>query len=350
MDISYYKRFEPIDGKWYFLRELGAGSYGSVYEVERRDFSNNKAAMKIVSIPSSEKELMSYRSDNPGVTGKQISDYFYGFVREFINEFQIMEKVKGNSYIVSYEDHEVKPKVGTIGWDIFIRMELLTPLNAYMATRSVTRELVIKLGIDICRALEICQQNNIIHRDIKPGNIFVSKTGDFKLGDFGVARIVDGRNEFMSRKGTYIYMAPEVYYNKRYGMNVDMYSLGIVLYKFLNNNFEPFRTARTSDDAQYALDRRVRGETFPMPKFGDPEIMRVIMKACHYNPNMRYQTAREMRKDLEALLDDTTTVGRYHTPPPRPAYTPPTPPLPRDPSPKPKSSTGSPWFKKAGDL
>lgn len=342
MDISYYKRFEPIDGKWYFKRELGAGSYGSVYEVERRDFSTGKAAMKIVSIPASEKELISYRNDNPGATDRQISEYFYGYVKEFINEFQVMEKVKGNSYIVSYEDHEVKPKVGTIGWDIFIRMELLTPLNAYMASRKVTRELVIKLGIDICKALEVCQQNKIIHRDIKPGNIFVSNTGDFKLGDFGVAKIVQNPGEFMSRKGTYIYMAPEVYYNKHYSMNVDMYSLGIVLYKFLNNNFEPFRTARTSDDAQYALDRRIRGEAFPRPQFYDPDIMRIISKACNYNPNMRYQTAAEMRRDLESILNKKTTGYSYEPPrwPVKPAG---------DHMSK-SSSMSRNGFKKAGDL
>ena len=87
------------------------------------------------------------------------------------------------------------------------------------------------MGVDICKALELYQKYNIIHRDIKPENIFVSDNGDFKLGDFGIARTIEKTMSDLSKKGTYNYMAPEVYQGGEYGFSVDLYSLGIVLYR-----------------------------------------------------------------------------------------------------------------------
>ena len=66
---------------------------------------------------------------------------------------------------------------------------------------------VIRLGIELCRALEVCHRQGILHRDIKPGNILVSKDGEFKLGDFGVAR--EWVDASMTIVGTRSYLAPE---------------------------------------------------------------------------------------------------------------------------------------------
>lgn len=303
MDIEYYKKYEPIDSKWYLKKELGSGAYGSVFEVERKDeYGSMNAAMKIISIPASESELESFRKENYTLTDSEVADYYHSFVDEFYKECQMMSQLKGYTNIVSYEDHDIKPKKGTIGWDIFIRMELLTPLNEHFSKKKYTKNEVIKLGIDICRALEVCQEKSIIHRDIKAGNIFVSQTGDFKLGDFGVARSFEGVADFLSKKGTYIYMAPEVCKGEKYGFNADIYSLGIVLYKIMNENMEPFRTERTYTNGEEALKKRLSGEKFPMPKNADAAFSKIIFKACAYDPKDRYQNATEMREDLEELL------------------------------------------------
>ena len=69
-------------------------------------------------------------------------------------------------------------------------MELLTPLQKVTKERLLSEEEVIKLGKDICKALILCESRNIIHRDIKPDNIMISKFGDYKLGDFGVSKVM----------------------------------------------------------------------------------------------------------------------------------------------------------------
>lgn len=300
------KEYEPIDGKWYIVKELGKGAYGTVYEVKRKDFGNMRSAMKIISVPNSPSEVSSFRSENFDMDDNSITSYFYGFVEEFVKEFQLMAQLRGHSNIVSYEDHDIIKHKHGIGWDIFIRMELLTPVNDFFAKTPPTRKEVIKLGIDVCKALEICQQYQIIHRDIKPSNIFISGTGEYKLGDFGVARTLEKTSSGLSKKGTYTYMAPEVFKGESYGPSVDMYSLGIVMYRLLNNNMEPFRTERTYTDSEQALAKRIKGERITDIPGIDKPLSDIIVKACSYAPQERWQSPGEMRRALESLVDSDT--------------------------------------------
>ncbi len=311
MDLNYYKKYEPIDGKWYITKELGSGSFGTVFEVTRKDFPDMKSAMKIISIPNSQSEVRSYREENYDLDEQSVTSYFYGFVEEFVKEFKLMSQLRGNSNIVSYEDHDVKKHEDGIGWDIFIRMELLKPMGQYFSKNTPSNDDIIKLGIDICKALEVCKKYNIIHRDIKPSNIFVSDTGDYKLGDFGVARTLEKTSSGLSKKGTYTYMAPEVFKGEKYGANVDIYSLGIVMYKLLNNNLEPFRTDRTYNDGERAMELRMQGQPLPKPANAEGKLAEIVLKACNFNPQERYQSPSQMREDLEHLgnneIDSTSS-------------------------------------------
>lgn len=177
LDENYYKKYEPIFGSWYIKKKIGSGSFGSVYEIEREDFGvKYTAALKTITIPSDEAEIAAYRAD--GMSDKEINEELYQFAKELVAEFELMAKLKGNSNIVSYEDHKVIEHDDGIGWDILIRMELLTPLVDYIRSNTIRIKDLIKLGMDMCSALELCQKFNIIHRDIKPENIFVSPNGD----------------------------------------------------------------------------------------------------------------------------------------------------------------------------
>lgn len=301
-DINYYRKYEPIDGKWYLEKQLGQGAYGTVFQVVRKDFGEQRAALKMVSIPSSQSEFDSFRHEHYELDEKSITSYFYGFVEEFVKEFQLMATLKGHSNIVSYEDHDVKAKEGEFGWDIFIRMELLTPLTDYLKEHTPTEADIIKIGIDICKALEVCKKHNIIHRDIKPANIFISSDGNFKLGDFGVARTLEKTASGLSKKGTYIYMAPEVYKGESYNLTVDLYSLGILMYRQLNDNFEPFRSDLSYSDGEHAMERRMHGERLAPPKNASPALAKIILKACGFSASERFQSPTDMRHALEALL------------------------------------------------
>ncbi|MDR1643934.1 MAG: leucine-rich repeat domain-containing protein, partial [Clostridiales bacterium] len=185
--------------------------------------------------------------------------------------------------------------------------------------RSFGEDDAIAVGADICQALELLAKNGTIHRDVKPDNILVSKHGYYKLGDFGIARQIDRTSSGMSMRGTLNYMAPEVFKRLEYGTSVDLYSLGLVLYRILNNGRMPFvsayATALTPSERDKLFERRMSGEPLPPPAFASPKLSRVILKACAFDRESRFKTALEMRMALEACKPRAIVLP----PDPRPA-------------------------------
>ena len=299
--------------EWKIIEKIGEGSFGKVYKAQRTERGKSfYSAIKIINIPGSQSELNSVRSE----TGDDQSarQYFQNLVEECIQEISTMEYFRGNSYIVSVEDFKVMEYLDAIGWEISIRMEYLTSFMDYCAEKQLTEKEVIKLGMDLSKALEYCRKLKIIHRDIKPENIFVSRFGDFKLGDFGIARELERTMSGFSKKGTYSYMAPEMYKGEKYDSRVDIYSLGIVLYRLMNHNRLPFMSLEkqfiTYRDKENALNKRVAGEQMGIPADAGEQFARIILKACAYDPAQRYQTPEELYGALDDLKNGRAVRSR----------------------------------------
>lgn len=290
--------------EWKLVEKIGEGSFGKVYKAKRTERGRSfYSAIKIISIPGSKGELDSVRSEMNNEQSTR--EYFRNLVEDCIQEIYTMEHFCGNSHVVSFEDFKVVEYLDEIGWDISIRMEYLTSFMDYCTGKELTEKEVIKLGCDLAMALIYCRKLNIIHRDVKPENIFVSRFGDFKLGDFGIAREQAHTMSNMSKKGTYSYMAPEIYKGEKYDSSIDIYSLGIVLYKLMNQNRLPFlsldKQLITYRDKETALARRMAGEKMPVPVNASAAFSHIILKACAYEPGKRYRKPEDMLRDLEKL-------------------------------------------------
>ena len=290
--------------EWELIEKIGEGSFGKVYKAKRTERGRSfYSAIKIISIPASNGELDSVRSEMNNEQSTR--EYFRNLVEDCIQEIYTMEHFCGNSHVVSFEDFKVVEYLDEIGWDISIRMEYLTSFMDYCTGKELTEKEVIKLGCDLAMALIYCRKLNIIHRDVKPENIFVSRFGDFKLGDFGIAREQAHTMSNMSKKGTYSYMAPEIYKGEKYDSSIDIYSLGIVLYKLMNQNRLPFlsldKQLITYRDKETALARRMAGEKMPAPVNASAAFSHIILKACAYEPGKRYRKPEDMLRDLEKL-------------------------------------------------
>lgn len=290
--------------EWELIEKIGEGSFGKVYKAKRTERGRSfYSAIKIISIPASKGELDSVRSEMNNEQSTR--EYFQNLVEDCIQEIYTMEHFCGNSHVVSFEDFKVVEYLDEIGWDISIRMEYLTSFMDYCTGKELTEKEVIKLGCDLAMALIYCRKLNIIHRDVKPENIFVSRFGDFKLGDFGIAREQAHTMSNMSKKGTYSYMAPEIYKGEKYDSSIDIYSLGIVLYKLMNQNRLPFlsldKQLITYRDKETALARRMAGEKMPAPVNASAAFSHIILKACAYEPGKRYRKPEDMLRDLEKL-------------------------------------------------
>lgn len=305
-----YKVGSVVFEGWEITNLIGEGSYGKVFEIQKTSYGiTTTSALKVITIPQSQADIKSAMSE--GMDDQTITTYFKGYVDEIVKEILLMSTVKGHPNIVSYEDHQVIAHKDTIGWDILIRMELLIPLVDYQISHKLSEQDVIRLGIEISSALAYCHSKNLIHRDVKPENMFVSEIGQFKIGDFGVARTVERTTSGLSKKGTEIYMAPEVYLNRPYGKNVDVYSLGLVMYRMMNGNRLPFLPAApaavTFQDKENSLIRRMKGEELPSPIYAGNELGKIILKACAFAPEDRYKSAKEFQQLLEELSEKNTT-------------------------------------------
>lgn len=291
--------------EWKIVRRINRGSYGVVYEAERTDHGVvSSAAIKVISIPDEEYGIDSLFSI--GISGDASRTYLQKLADDYVNEIRIMESFKGSQNIVSVEDYKVMDKAGGYGWDIYIRMELLTPLTTYLSDRALSEEDVIKLGCDICSALERCAQRNVIHRDIKPGNIFINEFGDYKLGDFGIARKLENAAGGYSQKGTYNYMAPEVARGEDYDATVDIYSLGMVLYWLMNRKRMPFLGTEHQLIDPNALEdanhKRLSGEPLPPPCDASGKMAQVILTACDPDPRKRLRVLNARKKARRKTL------------------------------------------------
>ena len=304
---------QPFWGTWTLIDAIGEGSYGKVYRIERSDYDRcYEAALKWISLPLHAGDVKRQRLD--GMSDEEISTYYTDIVQGMREEIDLMMRLRHSPNIVAYEDHLLLERRDTIGWDILIRMELLTPLPYVYANGMMVGD-VIQLGIDICDGLEECRKQRIIHRDIKPDNLFLSPRGDYCLGDFGVARQMEATMASMSRQGTPLYMAPEIYANKKhYDLTVDLYSLGLVMHRLLNHQRVPFLSAEpgipTQAQRNIAFERRMRGEPLPQPAEGGRALAEIILRACAYDPAQRFQTPLDMRDALVMVSQTPNNWGR----------------------------------------
>ncbi|MFD7610013.1 Stk1 family PASTA domain-containing Ser/Thr kinase [Streptomyces sp. NPDC059828] len=182
--------------------------------------------------------------------------------------------------------------------------------------RKLLPERTLEMTTGILQALEYSHRNGIVHRDIKPANVMLTRTGQVKVMDFGIARAMGDAGMTMTQTaaviGTAQYLSPEQAKGEQVDARSDLYSTGCLLYELLT-----VRPPFVGDSPVAVAYQHVREEPQPPSNF-DPEITpemdAIVLKALVKDPDYRYQSADEMRADIEACLDGqpvaaTTAMG-----------------------------------------
>ena len=298
-------QYQPLWDKWQVDELIGQGVFGQVYRISYQEYgSKYTSAVKIISIVDD--DLYGEAAPSIQNNARTLKRYSKELIQSLVNEVNILYSLSGHSNVLGYHDHKIIKHKDKKNWDILIRMEYAKPFSKYLTEKRMSMESIIELGIDLCTALDICHKHGIIHRDIKDENIFISDDNVFKLGDFGIAMKLSKNLRTAAMRGTPNFMAPEVYRGGNYDASVDIYSLGIVMYRLLNHGrmlFLPhYPEPIQADDISQSLQRRMTGEPFQNPDQADELLAAVIKKACAYESENRYQSPIEMKRDLERVL------------------------------------------------
>ena len=208
----------------------------------------------------------------------------------------------------------------------FIVMELLegTALNHYIAGKPLPADQILELGIQIADALEAAHGTRIIHRDIKPANVFVTQRAQAKLLDFGLAKSgleprpgeVHGPDTAAPTRenltspgvvvGTLAYMSPEQVRGETLDARTDLFSLGAVLYEMATGR-QAF-AGNTSGTVQEAILNRTPVPAGRVNPELPPKLEAIINRALEKDRKLRYQTASDLRADLQRLRRDTESA------------------------------------------
>ena len=288
------KLFGKQFGHYKIIREIGRGGMGAVFLAERTDGEfEQQVALKIVRQTildaESEKRFRSERQILASLNHPNIARLLDGGVSENGEPFLVMEYVEGES------------------------------LTEFAQKRDLNVQERLKLFLKICSAVGYAHRNLIVHRDIKPGNILVTKEGEPKLLDFGLAKILDFDSDLTQtatafRALTPAYASPEQLRGEKVTTASDIFSLGVVLYELLTET-RPFDLKTNSFDE---IVRSV-SEVIPLKpsEVNNPQLKgdldNIVMMALRKEPERRYKSVELFSADIERHLSGLPVAARPAT-------------------------------------
>jgi eukaryotic-like serine/threonine-protein kinase len=237
------------------------------------------------------------------------------FQARFRREAQSAASLNHPSIVAVYDTGEDMVGPTPVPYIVMEYVDGRTLRDLLREDRRLLPERAMEITDGVLHALDYSHRNGIVHRDIKPGNVMLTRAGDVKVMDFGIARAVSDTQATMTQTaqviGTAQYLSPEQARGERVDARSDLYSTGCLLYELLTGR-PPF----TGDSPVAIAYQHVRENPIP-PSRVDPEIPgwadAIVLKAMAKDPADRYQSAGEMRQDIQRALSGMPVAAPTRT-------------------------------------
>src|SRR5437870_250860 len=277
-------------GNYRILEKIGAGGQGTVYKA-----TDTKLGRSVV-----------IKVLPPELTAKEAN------LKRFEREARLASALDHPNICTIFDLNE-------IGGVNFIAMQFVEGKNVreLVSGRPLDLRSVLSIAIQVADALAAAHARGIIHRDIKAGNVMVTTSGQVKILDFGLAKLLDHEGGGIHQTdltevgipyGTATYAAPEQARGERVDARADIFSTGVLLYEMLTGTW-PF-TGKTSVDVRHAVLHDEPPALYEARPGGAPQQLQAILdRALAKDPRQRYQKVNELRDDLRAILREVEAGG-----------------------------------------
>ncbi|MFI3312376.1 MAG: serine/threonine-protein kinase, partial [Eubacteriales bacterium] len=311
--MSEPKLISPLLDGMVLASHQPMGDQGTVCAL-RHTTTNQFYILKQLDIPQSSTQVEALMVTGAVADEASAQAYYQKIVEEHIHEFKRWYSLNGSTNLAAFLDYQVEPKEEGVGFHLYLLSHHWHTLSQFLRDNPITWLKALNLGLDLCCALCQLRSIEVVHRNIKPSNIYMDSLGNFMLGDLGLESISSLRYSTMEEHMVSEYTAPEACdVMGELSPTMDIYAVGMVLYRILNSNHGPFEDEETS--AKAANTMRIEGSALPAPLYADYELAEIILKACAFHPEDRYQTPEEFQQDLVLYMQRNRVSDQLIVPP-----------------------------------
>lgn len=269
-----------------------------------KENSEKKYIVKIISIPASQSQVDALLLTGAFREPAAALEYFRELSETVEKEAACLKNLSRLEGFLDFEGCQVVPmENGNLGYEIYLLSSYRQALERYMRRNTMTHLDALNLGIDMCNALSAARRAGWIYVDLKPSNIFMSETREYRIGDLGLMELEGLDLAALPAKYRSVFTAPELH-DEMLSPNTtqDTYALGLILYQIFNNGQLPQVEHPTEDP-------------LPPPVNADYELAEILLKACDPNPTNRWESPVEMGQALVAYMQRNTVTDTPIIPP-----------------------------------